>query len=61
MWNEFSVGIAMDTDWFRMLCLYSNTIYEKNRICLWPRLMYTVLLRDWKNKTWGKRLCMKRV
>ena len=57
-WNGFSDGIAVDTSKFRMLCWYSNTIYAKNSICVWQRLMYVILVRDWKKvKPGGQTIC----
>lgn len=45
MLNESSVCAVVGTNWFRMLRLYSNTIYGKNRVRVWLRLMNTVLVR----------------
>lgn len=45
MLNESSVCVVVGTNWFRMLRLYSNTLYGKNRVRVWLRLMNTVLVR----------------
>ena len=45
MLNESSVYVVVGTNWFRMLRLYSNTLYGKNRVRVWLRLMNTVLVR----------------
>ena len=45
MLNESSVYVVVGTNWFRMLRPYSNTLYGKNRVRVWLRLMNTVLVR----------------
>ena len=56
--NESTVCVVVGTNWFRMLRPYSNTTYGKNRVCVWLRLMNTVLVRygtvSVKSRTTGK-------
>ena len=60
--NEFEDGIAVDTDWFRMLWWHVNAIHGKNIGRVWG-----VLWRVWywyvteKNGTWGEELDVRRV
>ena len=46
--NEFSDGIAVEQISFEC-CVGIRTLYmEKNRVCVWQRLMYVILVRNWK-------------